>query len=170
MVTVLRAYCRYLLQTGLPFSQGYIAQVLANNAGHRALPRRSVRGALRPAISPAARAAPRSPGSISTSARRLEEVTRSDEDRILRALWNALSVTVRTNAYQTDGGRPAQGLPVLQDRKPEVARIAAAEADVRDIRVLDAHGGRAPAHGAAWRAAASAGRTGARTSAPKYSG
>ena len=31
MVTVLRAYCRYLLQTGLPFSQGYIAQVLANN-------------------------------------------------------------------------------------------------------------------------------------------
>jgi NAD-specific glutamate dehydrogenase len=28
MVTVLRAYCRYLLQTGLPFSQGYIAQVL----------------------------------------------------------------------------------------------------------------------------------------------
>src|SRR5208282_4036137 len=32
-VTVLRAYCRYLLQTGLPFSQGYIAQVLVNNAG-----------------------------------------------------------------------------------------------------------------------------------------
>src|SRR6202042_2604976 len=30
----------------------------------------------------------------------LEEVTRSDEDRILRALWNALSATVRTNAYQ----------------------------------------------------------------------
>src|ERR1700691_4218634 len=32
LVTVLRAYCRYLLQTGLPFSQGYIAQVLGNNA------------------------------------------------------------------------------------------------------------------------------------------
>src|SRR6202042_535547 len=36
----------------------------------------------------------------------LEEVTRSDEDRILRALWNALSATVRTNAYQT--GREGQ--------------------------------------------------------------
>src|SRR5208337_1378463 len=32
IVTVLRAYCRYLLQTGLPFSQGYIAQVLVNHA------------------------------------------------------------------------------------------------------------------------------------------
>ena len=32
MVTVLRVYCRFLLQTGLPFSQGYIAQVLENNA------------------------------------------------------------------------------------------------------------------------------------------
>src|SRR5882762_10152664 len=31
-VTVLRAYCRYLLQAGLPFSQGYIAQVLVNNS------------------------------------------------------------------------------------------------------------------------------------------
>jgi glutamate dehydrogenase len=32
---------------------------------------------------------------------KLEEVTRSDEDRILRALSSALSATVRTNAYQT---------------------------------------------------------------------
>ncbi len=30
-------------------------------------------------------------------------MTRSDEDRILRAVWNALSATVRTNAYQTGG-------------------------------------------------------------------
>ncbi len=39
-------------------------------------------------------------GSDGTSVHALEEVTRSDEDRILRALWNALSATVRTNAYQ----------------------------------------------------------------------
>ena len=32
LVTVLRAYCRYLLQAGLPFSHGYIARVLVNNA------------------------------------------------------------------------------------------------------------------------------------------
>src|SRR5258708_14149782 len=32
MVTVLRAYCPHLLQTGLPFRQGYIAQALEDNA------------------------------------------------------------------------------------------------------------------------------------------
>ena len=41
----------------------------------------------------------------------LEEVTRSDEDRILRAVWNALSATVRTNAYLVDAnGQPKEYL------------------------------------------------------------
>jgi glutamate dehydrogenase len=99
MVTVLRAYCRYLLQTGLPFSLGYIAQVLGNNSGiarHLAdlfvwrfdpdIPDSTRRGALA-RLNQQVRA-------------RLEQVTRSDEDRILRALWNAISSTARTNAYQ----------------------------------------------------------------------
>jgi glutamate dehydrogenase len=99
-VTVLRAYCRYLLQTGLPFSLGYIAQVLANNAvTTRRLADLFV-----------ARFDPQIPGGARRGViarldqhirSRLEAVTRSDEDRILRALWTALSVTVRTNAYQT---------------------------------------------------------------------
>jgi glutamate dehydrogenase len=100
IVIVMRAYCRYLLQTGLPFSQGYIAQVLANNAPiARSLADLFV-----------ARFNPENSQSRRQSALRrletrireaLEEVTRSDEDRILRALWNALSATLRTNAYQT---------------------------------------------------------------------
>ncbi len=100
MVTVLRAYCRYLLQTGLPFSLGYIAQVLTNNAGiARHLADLFV-----------ARFDPDVPGSTRRGAlarlnqqirAKLEHVTRSDEDRILRALWNAISATVRTNAYQS---------------------------------------------------------------------
>ena len=32
-VVVLRAYCRYLLQTGMPFSQAYMERALAANAG-----------------------------------------------------------------------------------------------------------------------------------------
>jgi len=99
-VTVLRAYCRYLLQAGLPFSQGYIAQVLVNNSG------------LARAFADlfAARFDPSLPASTRRSAvakvdqriqAALEDVKGSDEDRILRALWNALSATVRTNAYQT---------------------------------------------------------------------
>jgi glutamate dehydrogenase len=102
-VTVLRAYCRYLLQAGLPFSLGLMAEVLVNNT-------------------PLARAfadlfAARFELQHTTARRRaaltriearirgaLEEVKGSDEDRILRALWNALSATVRTNAYQSAAG------------------------------------------------------------------
>ena len=100
IVTVLRAYCRYLLQAGLPFSQGYIAQVLINNTTlARAFADLFV-ARFDPRLSAARRR--------STLARldqriraRLEEVTGSDEDRILRAIWNTLTASVRTNAYQT---------------------------------------------------------------------
>jgi glutamate dehydrogenase len=103
LVVVLRAYCRYLLQTGLPFSQGYIAQVLANNpALARHLADLFVTR-FDPDISDRARRL----GSARLELKirsKLEDVTRSDEDRILRALWNALSATVRTNAYQLSPG------------------------------------------------------------------
>jgi glutamate dehydrogenase len=100
LVIVMRAYCRYLLQTGLPFSQGYIAQVLVTNAGIA----RSLADLFVARFNPENSAASRQ-SALARLDRRireaLEEVTRSDEDRILRALWNALSATVRTNAYQT---------------------------------------------------------------------
>ncbi|HEY0801800.1 MAG TPA: NAD-glutamate dehydrogenase domain-containing protein, partial [Steroidobacteraceae bacterium] len=99
MVTVLRAYCRYLLQTGLPFSQGYIAQVLENNAHVARLLSDLFTARFDPQLAAATRAK-----SLARLGRdilaALEDVTRSDEDRILRALWNALSATVRTNAFQ----------------------------------------------------------------------
>jgi glutamate dehydrogenase len=103
LVTVLRAYCRYLLQTGLPFSQGYIAQVLVNNANIARHLADLFVARFDPELSDAARrrALARLDQQIVS---RLEEVTRSDEDRILRALWNAVSVSVRTNAYQTTAG------------------------------------------------------------------
>jgi glutamate dehydrogenase len=100
LVIVMRAYCRYLLQTGLPFSQGYIAQVLANNAPIARALADMFETRFDPAISQQARqsALARLDKRIRAA---LEAVTRSDEDRILRALWNALAATVRTNAYQT---------------------------------------------------------------------
>jgi glutamate dehydrogenase len=99
MVTVLRAYCRYLLQTGLPFSQGYIAQVLENNAHISRLLADlfSARFDPRQATATRLKSLARLGRDILSA---LEDVTRSDEDRILRALWSALSATVRTNAYQ----------------------------------------------------------------------
>jgi glutamate dehydrogenase len=100
MVTVLRAYCRYLLQAGLPFSQGYIAQVLVNQADLAALLADLFTARFDPEVPPPARqsALTRLDARIRAA---LEKVTRSDEDRILRALWSAITATVRTNAYQT---------------------------------------------------------------------
>jgi glutamate dehydrogenase len=99
IVIVMRAYCRYLLQTGLPFSQGYIAQVLVNNAAIA----KALADLFVIRFNPEISATTRQGGLARLDQRiraALEEVTRSDEDRILRALWNALSATVRTNAYQ----------------------------------------------------------------------
>src|SRR5258706_3567483 len=97
IVIVMRAYCRYLLQTGLPFSQGYIAQVLGNNAPISRLLADLFTARFDPQLPLRAKSLARLGRDIPAA---LEEVTRSDEDRILRALWNALSATVRTNAYQ----------------------------------------------------------------------
>ena len=101
IVNVLRAYCRYLLQAGLPFSQGYIAQVLVNNPESSKLLADLFVTRFDPSLVPAARAKSLSKlGSRILEA--LEAVTRSDEDRILRGIWNTLSATVRTNAFITD--------------------------------------------------------------------
>ena len=110
VVIVMRAYCRYLLQTGLPFSQGYIAQVLVN---HPALAR-ALADVFVTRFDPAIAAAARQ-SALSRLEQRigaaLEKVTLSDEDRILRAVWNALCATVRTNAYQEGtAGRPKEYL------------------------------------------------------------
>jgi glutamate dehydrogenase len=106
LITVLRAYCRYLLQTGLPFSLGYIAQVLVNHAGLAHALTELFVTRFDPQLADGARR-----GALARIERdilrRLERVTRSDEDRILRALYNALGATVRTNAYQ----RNAAGEP-----------------------------------------------------------
>src|SRR5712675_1141807 len=99
-VTVLRAYCRYLLQAGLPFSQGYIARVLVNNSSLARAYADLFAARFEPQLSASARRS--AVAKIDQRIRAaLEDVKGSDEDRILRALWNALSATVRTNAYQT---------------------------------------------------------------------
>ena len=104
IVTVLRAYCRYLLQAGLPFSPGYIAQVLVNNTVLVRACADLFVARFDPQISPAGRR--RLLTQLDRHIRSaLDEVKGSDEDRILRALWNTVSATVRTNAFQTRAGQ-----------------------------------------------------------------
>ncbi len=96
---LLRAYCKYLLQTALTFSQTYMQEVLGRHASlthtlialfhalfdpdHDDKRRRTL--------------ATRSRRSI---ADQLERVTTLDEDRILRAFLSVIEATLRTNYYQ----------------------------------------------------------------------
>jgi len=101
LVVVIRAYCRYLLQTGLPFSQGYIAEVLTHHPTVARLLADLFVARFDPAIAPAQRT--RLLARLDTRMiAALEAVEGSDEDRILRAFWNALAASLRTNAFQTN--------------------------------------------------------------------
>ena len=121
---VLRAVCRYLLQTGLPFSQRYMESVLARHPGLAA----------RLAWAFEARFDPRLAAATRTSQQRslareideaLEQVTSPDDDRILRAFRAVIATALRTNHYQRDAaGAPKPYLSFKLDPKqlPELPR------------------------------------------------
>jgi len=114
---VLRAVCRYLLQTGLPFSQRYMESVLLR---HPAL-------AVRLAWMFEARFDPRLAPATRTSQQRalareidesLEQVTSPDDDRILRAFRAVVTTALRTNHFQRDAsGEPKAYLSIKLDPK-----------------------------------------------------
>ncbi len=98
-VVVLRAYCKYLRQAGIQFSQIYMEQTLSRNPEFARevvklfeayfdpdgpKNRNAVAGRIRSAYESA-----------------LEKVASADEDRILRRFLNAVESTLRTNFYQT---------------------------------------------------------------------
>jgi glutamate dehydrogenase len=103
-IVVVRAYCRYLVQTGLPFSQAYMERVLVAQAP---ITRQLVRlfetqfalaGRSREAAAERIRA-----GIV----RALDKVQSLDEDRILRAYLSVIRATLRTNYFQTIGASDA---------------------------------------------------------------
>jgi glutamate dehydrogenase len=98
---VLRAYSRYLVQTGLPFSQAYMEQVLSANAGISALLSRQFVTLFDPSLPSAQRTATLAEVQEKL-ADALDAVTSLDEDRILRAFAAAIGATLRTNYYQKD--------------------------------------------------------------------
>jgi glutamate dehydrogenase len=108
-IVVVRAYCRYLLQTGIPFSQAYMERVLVAQAPiTRQLVRLfetqfSLTGKSREAAAERIRA-----GIV----RALDKVQSLDEDRILRGYLTAIRATLRTNYYQSmEGGSLPNGTP-----------------------------------------------------------
>jgi len=101
-VVILRAYCKYLRQTGIPFSQDYMEQTLANNPALTTMMVELFQATFDPATKGAEAAAKRLTSRILAG---LEDVESADEDRILRRFLNAITSSLRTNFYQqADGG------------------------------------------------------------------
>ncbi|MCC2663827.1 MAG: NAD-glutamate dehydrogenase, partial [Geminicoccaceae bacterium] len=97
-VVVLRTYCKYLLQIGIPFSQAYMEQTLVHNPAL----------ACRLAELFEARFDPDAKGDRAELLARLEAEFRAgldgvanlDEDRILRRYMRLILASLRTNFYQ----------------------------------------------------------------------
>jgi glutamate dehydrogenase len=117
---VLRAYAKYLRQAGTTFSSGYIERALVENPEiavalvelfeSRFDPDRVGEA---PLASPAGH--PPTGGATTIGETSLVEkieaqlaaVASLDQDRIMRALLGLIQATLRTNAYRTSGGPPA---------------------------------------------------------------
>jgi glutamate dehydrogenase len=99
-IVVLRAVCRYLLQTSLPLSQTYMEQSLANNA---TIVRKLVE-LFKTRFDPALQShSAQTAAELKTHIEQhLEAVYSLDEDRILRAFLAVILAALRTNYFQTD--------------------------------------------------------------------
>ncbi|NQU70765.1 MAG: NAD-glutamate dehydrogenase, partial [Rhodospirillales bacterium] len=103
-IVVLRAYCKYMLQAAIPFSQAYMEETLANNPSIT----RSLIDLFGILFDPSDddKRDSRAARMCSRIESALETVENLDEDRILRRYLNIVQSTLRTNFYQSaeDGG------------------------------------------------------------------
>jgi glutamate dehydrogenase len=132
-VMVLRAYARYLRQTGTMFSERYIEQVLIGNPRIARLLVRLFESRFDPQLNSRGGAPDAHEELGSAIAEEIEgaldAVTSLDEDRILRSFLSMIRATLRTNYYQrTPGGSPKpylslkfdpEAIPDLPLPKPE---------------------------------------------------
>ncbi len=98
-VVILRAYCKFLLQAAIPFSQAYMEETLAGNPAVT----RMIIDLFESLFDPAAQdgtANARGDRLRRRIDRALEAVAVLDEDRILRRFVNIVESTLRTNYYQ----------------------------------------------------------------------
>ena len=112
---MLRALCRYLLQTGLPFSQSYMEQVLAEHALIARLLVELFEGRFDPELPEKRRE--RIVATVNQSlGHALDEVASLDADRMLNAFRALILAILRTNHYQCDeNGRPKRYLSLKLD-------------------------------------------------------
>ena len=104
-VAILRTYCKYWLQLGVPFSQSYIESVLVANAEPAERLVQLFRARHDPRLEGRAAVVERLEAELAGA---LDRVASLDEDRILRAFLEMIRATTRTNWFQRD---PATGAP-----------------------------------------------------------
>ncbi len=112
---VVRAYCKYLVQTGLPFSQAYMQEVLARYPDLS----RTLIDQFQARLNPGRTQAERE-HQLEEIKRRLDEqlatVGSLDEDRILRGFVDTGAATLRTNFFQHDAsGNPKSYISLKLD-------------------------------------------------------
>ena len=114
-VVVLRAYCKYLRQTGIAFSQSYMAQTLAANADVA----RHLLSLFFELFDPSHQdGVDREQLILGEIHQALDSVRSLDQDRILRRFLNLVQSTLRTNFFQTDGdGNPKTYVSFKLDAK-----------------------------------------------------
>ncbi|HMR30318.1 MAG TPA: NAD-glutamate dehydrogenase [Geminicoccaceae bacterium] len=99
-ISILRAYCKYILQIGTPFSQAYIEQTLVGSPAIARALTQLFQARFDPALGP------ERDGRVAELERQiqdgLQQVQILDEDRILRRYLGLVQATLRTNAFQPD--------------------------------------------------------------------
>jgi len=114
-VTALRLIAKYLLQTGVPFSQAAMERALARHGRIAGELVALLHARFDPAVSAAARAR-QSERIVRSIGAALAQVTSLDEDRILRGFLAVVRAMLRTNFYQRDaGGNPKDYISVKLD-------------------------------------------------------
>lgn len=97
-VSIIRAYCKYLRQARIPYSQSYMEQTMLRNSDLA----RKVVDLFTVQFDPSGpKTRERDAKRIHTSiANMLDKVSSADEDRIIRRFVNVVDCTLRTNFYQ----------------------------------------------------------------------
>jgi glutamate dehydrogenase len=113
-VVVLRAYCKYLRQAAIPFSQDYMEDTLANNP----VIARQLAELFETRFDPNFKGESDvlEAGLAKEIRELLENVESLDEDRIIRRFLNAIHATVKTNFFQqAESGAPKSYISVKFD-------------------------------------------------------
>ena len=101
-ILILRAYCKFLLQSRIQFSQAYMEETLANNPALAGAIVALFFARFDPEVAgttAGTRRAKKLWGQITTG---FDLVANLDEDRILRRFFNAIESTLRTNFFMTE--------------------------------------------------------------------